>query len=121
MPYATLPVGTKPTQNKTEAWLSFEVTGVDLYLWWSKSGGSPNGVLKATLERPDATTVDKLAEDGEVNIIWSAPTPTVKVLALTTDLTQLGTYKVLFEFKIDDGWVQAPIVTFQTLDDTVAG
>jgi hypothetical protein len=122
MAYTTLALGTSPMQNKTEAFLPFEVEGVDVYLWWSKSGGSANGKLKATIVRPDASVVTaKLAEDGDVALVHSAPTPQVKVLLKTADLTKIGTYKVFFEFKIDAGWISAVPVTFTALDDPTVG
>lgn len=119
--YETLPEGSNLVQNKTLGFLIIPISdNIDAGLWWQKAGGAASGKLKATLQKQDGSNVNKTAADGELALDNTAPQK-VKVLFIPADLDQVGSIKVLVEFKFDDSWLQAETVTVPIIDDPVPG
>lgn len=118
--YTTLPKTADLMQNKTAAFIIVDVSDdIDLGYFWHKASGNAAGKLKVTLVKNDgSTTVEKLAEDGEVFLVNTSP-PQIKVLVLPEDLDQLLNLKLYAEFKIDDSWVQADVVVLKVVDDPI--
>jgi len=117
--YETLPEGSKLVQNKTLGFLLVPISdNIDVGLWWQKAAGNSSGKLKATLQKQNGANVSKTAADGEVALDNTAP-QRVKVLFAPSDLDQVGNIKILVEFKFDDSWLQAEMITVQVVDDPV--
>lgn len=117
--YNTLPESADLMQSKSHGFKIIEISDdIDVGYWWNKCGGSASGKLKATLVKPDATTVTKLSENGDISIVNSSP-QRVKVLIAPTDIDFVGNLKIFVEFKIDDSWFQADKVTLGVVDDPV--
>jgi len=117
--YTTLPPGADLMQNKTHAFVIVSVSGdVDLGYWWQKTGGSASEKLKVTLLKPNGTTVEKLAESGEVDLVNTNP-PSIKVLIAPSDINFVGNLRIFAEFKIDDSWIQSDVVTMSVTDDPI--
>lgn len=116
--YPTMMIGTKPTQNKTSAWLPLPVAGVDVYKWWLDCSGTPTELLKATVLLPDDTTFVRETYNTNIKMVNSSP-PYIKILLTSDLLTKIGQYKVFTRFGTADGWIEADMATFTVLDDSL--
>lgn len=120
--YHTLPETADLMQSKTHAFKIIPVSDdIDLGLFWQKAGGSAAGRLKVTIVKQDgATTVEKLSDTGDVQVVNTDP-PKIKILIAPADIDQVGELKIYPEFKFDDSWVQADMVSLTVKDDPIPG